>query len=45
VSSVSGQTFVEDDTMILQKNQTYDVSAIDDDRFPCPPLIGLVIFS
>jgi hypothetical protein len=45
VSSVAGQTFVEDDTMILQKNQTYDVSAINDDRFPRPPLIGLVIFS
>ena len=38
VSSVAGQTFVEDDTMILQKSQTHDVSAIDDDLFPCPPV-------
>jgi hypothetical protein len=34
VSSVIGQTFVEDDTLVSQKSQTYDVSAIDDDPFP-----------
>jgi hypothetical protein len=43
-SSVVGQTFVEDDTMVSQKNQTYDVSAIDDDPFPSL-LIRLVTFS
>jgi hypothetical protein len=36
VSSVIGQTFVEDDSVLLRKCLTYDVSgAIDDDPFPC----------
>jgi hypothetical protein len=34
VSSVIGQTFAEDDTLISQKSQSFDVSAIDDDPFP-----------
>jgi len=33
VSSVVGQTFVEDDTLVSQKSQTFDVSTIDDDSF------------
>jgi hypothetical protein len=34
VSSVIGQTFAEDETMVSQKSQTYDVSGIDGDPFP-----------
>jgi hypothetical protein len=35
MSSVVGQTFVEDDTLVSesQKSQTFDVSSIDDDSF------------